>query len=87
AYVIMPMEDAQTLLMMGDSVGMIEVQTNNADRVGPILAPLARQVGQRAVIQDWRQMNAQLFEALSVERVAMFTVLSIIILVAVFNIL
>lgn len=32
-------------------------------------------------------MNAQLFEALSVERVAMFTVLSIIILVAVFNIL
>ena len=86
AYVIMPMEDAQTLLMMGDSVGMIEVQTNNADRVGPILAPLARQVGQRAVIQDWRQMNAQLFEALSVERVAMFTVLSIIILVAVFNI-
>jgi lipoprotein-releasing system permease protein len=87
AYVIMPMEDAQTLLMMGDSVGMIEVQTNNADRVGPILAPLARQIGQRAVIQDWRQMNAQLFEALSVERVAMFTVLSIIILVAVFNIL
>jgi lipoprotein-releasing system permease protein len=87
AYVIMPMEDAQTLLMMGDSVGMIEVQTNNADRVGQILAPLAKQVGQRAVIQDWRQMNAQLFEALSVERVAMFTVLSIIILVAVFNIL
>jgi lipoprotein-releasing system permease protein len=32
-------------------------------------------------------MNAQLFEALAVERVAMFTVLSIIILVAVFNIL
>ncbi|MDX5984444.1 lipoprotein-releasing ABC transporter permease subunit [Sphingomonas echinoides] len=87
AYVIMPMEDAQTLLMMGDSVGMIELQTNDADRVGTILAPLARQVGQRAVIQDWRQMNAQLFEALSVERVAMFTVLSIIILVAVFNIL
>lgn len=87
AYVIMPMEDAQTLLMMGDSVGMIELQTNDADRVGTILAPLAKQVGQRAVIQDWRQMNAQLFEALSVERVAMFTVLSIIILVAVFNIL
>jgi lipoprotein-releasing system permease protein len=87
AYVIMPMEDAQTLLMMGDSVGMIELQTNDADRVGTILAPLAKQIGQRAVIQDWRQMNAQLFEALSVERVAMFTVLSIIILVAVFNIL
>lgn len=87
AYVVMPMEDAQTLLMLGDSVGMIEIQTNDADRVGQILAPLADKVAGRAVIADWRQLNAQLFEALAVERVAMFTVLSIIILVAVFNIL
>lgn len=87
AYVIMPMEDAQTLLLMGDSVGMVEVQTEDADRVATILAPLQEKVGRQAVIADWRQMNAQLFEALAVERVAMFTVLSIIILVAVFNIL
>jgi lipoprotein-releasing system permease protein len=87
AYIIMPMEDAQTLLLMGDNVGMIEIQTEDADRVGQILAPLQEKVGRRAVIADWRQMNAQLFEALAVERVAMFTVLSIIILVAVFNIL
>ena len=39
-----------------------------------------------AVLADWRQMNSQLFEALAVERVAMFTVLCIIILVAAFNI-
>uniref|UniRef100_UPI0035CA781B lipoprotein-releasing ABC transporter permease subunit n=1 Tax=uncultured Sphingomonas sp. TaxID=158754 RepID=UPI0035CA781B len=87
AYVIMPIEDAQTLLMLGDAVGMIELQTTDPDRVGPILAPLTDKIGTRGVIQDWRQMNAQLFEALAVERVAMFTVLSIIILVAVFNIL
>ena len=87
SYVVMPMPDAQTLLLMGDSVQMIEVQTSDADRVGPILAPLAAATRGVAVVQDWRQMNAQLFEALAVERVAMFTVLSIIILVAVFNIL
>ena len=87
AYVIMPIEDAQTFLLMGDTVGMVEVQTTDADRVGQILAPLADKLGGRAVIADWRTMNAQLFEALAVERVAMFTVLSIIILVAVFNIL
>ena len=86
AYVIMPIEDAQTLLLMGDDVGMIEVQTVDADKVGPILSPLADKVGGRAVIQDWRTTNAQLFEALAVERVAMFTVLCIIILVAAFNI-
>ena len=87
AYVVMPLPDAQTLLLMGDTVGMIEVQTVDADRVGSILAPLARATRGEAVVTDWRQMNAQLFEALAVERVAMFTVLSIIILVAVFNIL
>ena len=87
AYIIMPMADAQTLLLMGDQVGMVEVQTTDAEKVGPILAPLIDKVGNRGVIQDWRQMNAQLFETLAVERVAMFVVLSIIVLVAVFNIL
>ena len=87
AYVIMPMGDAQTLLLMGDAVGMVEVQTTDAEKVGAILAPLADKVGNRGVLTDWRQMNAQLFETLAVERVAMFVVLSIIVLVAVFNIL
>jgi len=87
AFVLMPIEDAQTMLLLGDSVGMIEVETIDADRVGDILAPLAAQVGRRGVITDWRQMNASLFEALQVDRVVSFTVLSLIILVAVFNIL
>ncbi len=86
-YVIMPIEDAQSLLLMGDAAGMIEINTVDPERVGPILKPLADQLGGNAMIADWRTMNAQLFQALAVERVAMFTVLSIIILVAVFNIL
>lgn len=86
AYVIMPIEDAQTLLLLGDTVGMVELQTDNPDKVAQILAPLAQKVGRLGVITDWRQMNAQLFDALAVERVAMFTVLCIIILVAAFNI-
>ncbi|WP_332811588.1 lipoprotein-releasing ABC transporter permease subunit [Sphingomonas sp.] len=87
AFVVMPIEDAQTLLMLGDAVGMVEVQTVDADNVGAILAPLAAKVSREAAVVDWRQMNATLFEALEVERIAMFVVLSIIILVAVFNIL
>jgi lipoprotein-releasing system permease protein len=55
--------------------------------VQEILAPLRKQVVGKGVIVDWRQMNSALFEALEVERVAMFVVLSLIVLVAVFNIL
>ncbi len=87
AFVVMPMEDAQTLMLMGDSVGMVEIDTVDPDRVGEILMPLADTVGRRGQLTDWRQMNAQLFEALAVDRLVTFTVLSILILVAVFNIL
>jgi len=87
AFVVMPIEDAQTLLFLGDAVGMVEIETEDPERVGEILAPLAADVAGQAVVADWRRMNASLFEALAVERVAMFIVLSLIILVAVFNIL
>ncbi|MEO9633777.1 MAG: lipoprotein-releasing ABC transporter permease subunit [Parasphingorhabdus sp.] len=87
AFVIMPMEDAQTLLLLGDQIGMIEIKTNDADNVGDIIAPLIPKVADRGVITDWQTMNASLFETLQVERVVMFVILSIIILVAVFNIL
>jgi lipoprotein-releasing system permease protein len=87
AFVVMPLEDAQTLLMMGDAVAMITVQTTDPDNVGEILRPLIPKIGAQAQVTDWRQMNATIFEALQVERIAMFVVLSIIVLVAVFNIL
>ena len=87
AFVIMPIQDAQQLLLMGDQVGMIEIQTSNPDRVQEIVAPLQKLVRGKGAIIDWRQMNSALFQALEVERVAMFVVLSLIVLVAVFNIL
>lgn len=87
AFVVMPIEDAQTLLMLGDSVQMIKLQTVDPDNVGEILNPLAIKVAPKGVVADWRSMNQTLFEALQVERVVMFCILSLIILVAAFNIL
>ena len=87
AFVIMPMEDAQTLLMLGDAVGMVEVKVADPDKVQEQMGALTQLVQGRGAAVDWRSMNAAIFEALEVERVAMFVVLSLIILVAVFNIL
>jgi lipoprotein-releasing system permease protein len=87
ALVVLPMQDAQELLLMGDQVGMVEIQTANPDKVQDIIAPLRRLIEGKGIIIDWRQMNSALFQALEVERVAMFVVLSLIVLVAVFNIL
>jgi lipoprotein-releasing system permease protein len=86
-FVIMPMSDAQTLLLMGDTVGLIEVTVTDPDNVGSILGPIESELSGRAVIADWKTINSTLFEALEVERVAMFFVLSFMVLVASFNIL
>jgi len=87
AFVVMPIADAQTLMLTGDTIGMIEVTTDDADQAAEYLAPLGKQLAGRAVVQDWKQINSSLFEALEVERVAMFFALSMIVLVAAFNIL
>jgi len=87
SFVIMPMEDAQTLLMLDDSVGMVRVKTVNPDKIERILAPLAPKIHDVGAIQDWKQMNASLFQTIEIERVIMFIILSIIIVVAAFNIL
>jgi lipoprotein-releasing system permease protein len=86
-FVVLPIEDAQTLLLMGDQIGMIEVTVDDPDRVGEILAPVADKLAGQAVIADWKTINSALFEALQVERVAMFFALSFMVLVAAFNIL
>jgi lipoprotein-releasing system permease protein len=87
AFVIMPIPDAQTLLLTGDTIGMIEVVTEDADRVDQIMAPVVQRLQGRAEVNSWKVINASIFEALEVERVAMFFALSIIVVVAAFNIL
>ncbi|NNC48157.1 MAG: lipoprotein-releasing ABC transporter permease subunit [Sphingomonas sp.] len=86
AFVIMPMRDAQTLLMMGDNVAMVEIEVEDPDRVQDVVNALQPSVQGKGIIVDWRQMNTALFEALEIERIVMFVVLCIIILVAAFNI-
>ncbi len=86
-FVIMPIKDAQTLLLTGNTIGLIEITTEDAEQVEDIIAPLKQDLQTSAVINDWRTINSSIFEALEVERAAMFFALSLIVLVAAFNIL
>jgi lipoprotein-releasing system permease protein len=85
--VVMPIADAQTLLMMGDEIGTIKIDTVDPDKAPDILATLRRQVTSVGRLSDWREMNSSLFETVEIERVMMFIILSIIVVVAAFNIL
>ncbi|MAK98535.1 MAG: lipoprotein-releasing system transmembrane subunit LolC [Citromicrobium sp.] len=87
AFVVMPISQAQTLLLTGDTIGMIEVTTEDAERVSEIMAPIEKKLAGIALVRTWQQINSSIFEALQVERVAMFFALSFMVLVAAFNIL
>lgn len=87
AIALMPMKTAQTFFRLGNSISGIEIITKDPDRVDTTIKALTPLVKNQGVIVDWRSLNRSLFEALEVERVVMFWILSIIIVVATFNII
>ena len=77
---------AQKILRMGDSVTGIELQVEDINQTKNIAAKIIEKLGFRYWARDWMQMNRNLFRALKLERWAMFVILTLIILVAAFNI-
>lgn len=86
AFVFMPLPEAQAYFNKDGDVTAIEVYTDNADAMEKYRAAV-QQAAQRPVyIVDWRQRNATFFNALQVERNVMFLILTLIVVVAAFNI-
>jgi lipoprotein-releasing system permease protein len=69
-----------------DTVSGIAVNVEDAWKVAPIRNALQDALPFPYVIQDWTQINGSLFSALRLEKLAMAVILSLIILVAAFNI-
>ncbi|RYE07974.1 MAG: ABC transporter permease [Hyphomicrobiales bacterium] len=65
----------------------VEVFIDNPDNVTQMRNRIQTDVDRSLVLYDWQQRNETFFSALQVERIVMFTILSMIILVAAFNII
>lgn len=65
----------------------VEIFIDNPDNIGPMRERLQAGAARPLILTDWQQRNETFFEALQVERVVMFVILSMIILVAAFNII
>jgi lipoprotein-releasing system permease protein len=86
-FVFMPLRQAQIYFRMGEKVSGIEVMLQDGNAAPEKRMEIAQALGGRYSIYDWQQANAQFFNALQVERSVMFLILSLIILVAAFNII
>jgi lipoprotein-releasing system permease protein len=85
-FVYVELGSLQDFLDLGDQVNGIEVRISDPDVPGPVVAAIQRSLGPAYRVQDWKELNRNLFSALKLEKIAMFLVLAIIILVASFSI-
>jgi lipoprotein-releasing system permease protein len=84
--VFMPMPIAEKFFELDGPTG-IEIFIDDPDKVNVTRAELTRILTSSFLISDWQMANATYFDALKVERVVMFFILSLIILIASFNII
>jgi lipoprotein-releasing system permease protein len=86
-YVFMPLDEAQAYFNMGNTVTGLEVMIDDPDHAKALLSPIQNAAGPYAHALSWQAISSSLFEALEVERVVMFMILSLIIAVAALNII
>ena len=79
--------EAQSLMAMEDEISTIEIMVDDVYRADEIRQRVLEAIGPEQYWgRDWMQMNLNLFAALKLEQAAMFVVLTLIIVVAAFNI-
>ncbi|MBP7792309.1 MAG: lipoprotein-releasing ABC transporter permease subunit [Candidatus Goldbacteria bacterium] len=83
AYV--SLNTAQELFEKGDIATGIAINADNIENAGYIATEIHRKF-KNLWARDWMSMNKNLFDALKIEKIAMFIILVLIVLVAAFNI-
>ncbi len=85
--VFMPLTEAQKYFSRRGEVDVVEVVTNDPENIDGVKLEIQKAAGNTIQLSDWRQRNETFVNVLDVERNVMFTILSLIILVAALNII
>jgi lipoprotein-releasing system permease protein len=83
-YVYVDMAAAQELAGLDSAVSGLEVRTKSRDEAPAVATGMNLDFPYHTV--DWREQNASLFKALSLEKLGMSVILSLVVIVAAFNI-
>jgi lipoprotein-releasing system permease protein len=86
ALALINLEDAQKLFRMGDNVSGISGSLHNLDLAPKVAYELEDKFPNNTYVSDWTRQNANYFAVVAMEKKMMFIILSLIVLVAAFNI-
>ena len=87
SFIYVPLAAAQVFFRMADAVSELEIFLADADRASRTGRMIAAALGGRVRIVDWQHANSSIVNAVEIERNVMFLILTLIILVAAFNII
>ena len=87
SFIYMPLPAAQLFFRLPSQVNGIEVFVEDPDQVRDLRWRINQELGPGYRTLDWQQANSSFFNAIQVERNVMFLILTLIILVAAFNII
>ena len=88
SYVFLPMQAAQVFFQMPGAVSLIQVMTKTPEDVQQVTPQIRQALASDQVrVMDWTQSNNAFFGAVQVEQNVMFLILTLIILVAAFNVI
>lgn len=85
-YVYVTLDSFQEFLDRGESIDGIEVRIGDPEDTTEYVERISKTLGPAYRVVDWKELNRSLFSALKLEKIAMFLVLGIVILVASFSI-
>lgn len=85
--ILVTMEAGRAFFDLGDKVTGIAVRVDDIYRTDQIADSLQEALGFSFWVRDWKDMNKNLFSALKLEKITMFVILILIIVVAAFNII
>ncbi len=85
-FAFIHLKEAQKIMRLKDEVSGIEVRIKNIYKAGEIGQKIKSELGFPYWTLDWMRRNQNLFAALKLEKLVMFIILTLIVLVAAFNI-
>ncbi len=87
SLIYLSLADARDFLSLGDEVTVIELKVQDIDESDKIGEVIQDRLGYPYWTKDWKMMNKSLFSALKLEKVTMYIILIMIVLVGALNII
>jgi lipoprotein-releasing system permease protein len=87
SMIFLSIKEAQAFLGLGDKVTGLEVKVKDIYQADQVAKSIQDELGQPFWTKDWKMMNRSLFSALKLEKITMFVILTMIVLVGALNII